>query len=96
MELVWPSDEVVFQQLEKDPSVKRRFEEASKEELQAGWEREGKVVGVVDGDVDKEREKREREVGEMLRKRRDGEAEAVDGGDVDRVLSRGFGDVKVS
>jgi hypothetical protein len=35
--------EDVFQALEKDPSVKRRFEEAASEELQAGWDRESKL-----------------------------------------------------
>ena len=41
----FPTDEDRFQVLEKDPSVKRRLEEAACEELQAGWGREGKGKG---------------------------------------------------
>jgi phospholipid-translocating ATPase len=79
-------DEDVFRQLEKDPDVKRRFEEAACEELQAGW---GKGVKV---------DEREGEIKDLLSRR----VQAVDvtegkteQADVDRILSRGFGDVKV-
>jgi phospholipid-translocating ATPase len=87
------TDEDVFQALEKDPSVKRRFEEAASGELQMGWDR---VKGVGEDGKEKEQERREKEVGDLLRNRGDGEVkEEGDGGDVDRVLSRGFGVVRV-
>ncbi|KAF2736021.1 phospholipid-translocating P-type ATPase [Polyplosphaeria fusca] len=76
----WTTDEDTFQQLEKDALVKRRFEEASAGELQAGWDRgsnkerdqEERVRGVVEGLRRREEERREREVGEMLRNRDEG------------------------
>lgn len=89
------TDVDIFQALERDASVKRRFEEGSAGELQMGWDRGrdgGKTVEVV--------REREREVTDLLRKRGDGgergdgEGKVEDGGDVDRVLSRGFGDVR--
>jgi phospholipid-translocating ATPase len=95
------TDEDVFQALEKDPEVKRRFEEASANELQMGWDRKKKdeeemVRGVVEKVVEREQERREREVGEMLKRRVDGEERGEeDGGDVNKVLSKGFGDVRV-
>lgn len=94
------SDEDVFQALEKDPDVKRRFEEAAAGELQQGWE------GRVEKGKEAEREAarrvvqgwREREIEGILRKRGVGEEERDrgegDGGDVNKVLSRGFGDVR--
>ncbi|KAH8722454.1 hypothetical protein GQ44DRAFT_622463 [Phaeosphaeriaceae sp. PMI808] len=95
------TDEDIFQALEKDPLVKRRFEEAAATELQAGWDRatnkekdeEMKVREAVEKVKERERERREREVGDMLRERVEGRTEH-DGGDIDRVLSRGFGNVK--
>jgi phospholipid-translocating ATPase len=99
------TDEDIFQALEKDPDVKRRFEEAAAGELQQGWDRktnrekeqEGEIRKVVEKVSEREQERREREVGEMLRKRGHGEREegVGHGGDVNKVLSRGFGDVKV-
>lgn len=105
------TDEDVFQALEKDPAVKRRFEEASAAELQAGWDRrtnrekdeQMKVKEVVQRVQAKEEERREKEVKEILRKRvgtgeferNEGRAREEDGGDVDRVLSRGYGDVRM-
>jgi phospholipid-translocating ATPase len=73
----WPSDEDVFQALEKDPSVKRRFEEAASGELQQGWDRktnkekdqEEKLKRVMSELQRKEEERREGEVKEMLRNR---------------------------
>lgn len=73
------SDEDVFQALEKDPLVKRRFEEAASSELQAGWDRktnkerdeELRVRKVVDELERKEEERREGEVKELLRNRVD-------------------------
>ncbi|KAF2112977.1 hypothetical protein BDV96DRAFT_524270 [Lophiotrema nucula] len=77
------TDEDVFQSLEKDPLVKRRFEEAAADELQQGWDRktnknrdqEMRVRKVVDDIQKKEEERREGEVREILRNR------ASDGGD---------------
>lgn len=71
------SDEDVFQALEKDPVVKRRFEEAASAELQQGWDRktnkerdqEERVRQVVDELERKEEERREGEVKELLRQR---------------------------
>jgi phospholipid-translocating ATPase len=73
----WPSDEDVFQALEKDAGVKRRFEEAASVELQQGWDRktnkekdqEEKLKRVVSELQKKEEERREGEVKEMLRNR---------------------------
>jgi phospholipid-translocating ATPase len=75
----WPTDEDHFQTLEKDPAVKRRFEEAAAEELQQGWDRrtnkardeEQKVREAVDSIQKKEEEKREAEVKELLKGRVD-------------------------
>ena len=96
--VLWRTDVDVFQALEKDPAVKRRLEEAASGELQMGWDREKKGDVVLDGTgqgVEEDKERREREVGEMLRSRA-GEREGgdVDGGEINRMLSRGFGDVK--
>jgi phospholipid-translocating ATPase len=96
------TDEDVFQALEKDPAVKRRFEEASANELQQGWDRktnkekdeEERVRETVEKVLERDQERREREVKDLLRKRGDGEVREDDGGDVDRVLSRGFGNVR--
>ncbi|KAF2279979.1 phospholipid-translocating P-type ATPase [Westerdykella ornata] len=73
----FPTDEDVFQQLEKDPSVKRRFEEAAAAELQAGWDRETNKEKGREEDVRKvveelerrEEERREGEVKELIRAR---------------------------
>ncbi|KAI8931866.1 hypothetical protein NX059_010771 [Plenodomus lindquistii] len=92
----WGSDEDFFRMAERDEGCRRRFEEASKGEM-VGREGDGGVVGEGKGG---EEERREREVGDLLRRRGDGgvdgEAEGgeEDGGAVDRMLSRGFGDVK--
>jgi len=107
----WTSDTHVFQALEKDPGVKRRFEEASAGELQMGWDRKGGVDGVsgvggvgsgvgVEGGMESEKEKEERrregEIKDLIRNRVEvvGADGVHDGGDVNRILSRGFGDVK--
>lgn len=73
----FPSPEDHFQTLEKDPDVKRRFEEAAADELQQGWDRktnrvrdeEEKVREVVEGLKRREDERRENEVKELLRSR---------------------------
>jgi len=101
------SDVDVFQALEKDPDVKRRFEEAASGELQAGWDRrtnkakddEEKIKEVVEKVKERDQERREREVGDILRKRGDGEervGDGGDGGDINKVLSRGYGDVRAT
>jgi phospholipid-translocating ATPase len=71
------TDEDMFQALEKDPLVKRRFEEAAADELQQGWDRktnkereqQENVRAVVDELERKEEERREGEVKELLRNR---------------------------
>ncbi|KAF2627442.1 phospholipid-translocating P-type ATPase [Macroventuria anomochaeta] len=74
----WPTDEDHFQVLEKDPDVKRRFEEAAAEELQLGWDRktnkhrdeEEKAKEVVEAiKAKEEEERRENEVKELLKNR---------------------------
>lgn len=63
--------------MEKDPDVKRRFEEAAADELQQGWDRktnksrdeEEKVREVVEGIKKREEERRENEVKQLLKGR---------------------------
>lgn len=100
------TDEDVFQALEKDPAVKRRFEEAAAEELQAGWDRktnrerdeEERVRRVVSELKEKEERRREEAVRELLRGREGRRMSAIGaemgGEDVDRILSRGYGRVR--
>ena len=102
----WTSDTHVFQALERDPGVKRRFEEASSGELQMGWDRKGsrgskyggvvRVGGQEENEKEKEERRREGEIKELIRNRVEvvGQEGVQDGGDVNRILSRGFGDVK--
>ncbi|KAJ4359400.1 drs2 neo1 protein [Ascochyta clinopodiicola] len=107
----FPTDEDHFQVLEQDPAVKRRFEEAAAAELQQGWDRktnkhrdeEEKVREVVEEMQQKEAERREQEVKELLKSRVEvletdssperGEA-AGTSGDVDKTLSKGYGRVR--
>lgn len=73
--------------------------------MQLGWDRktnrekaeQEKVREVVEKAVEREQERREREVDEMLRRRGDGEdgVDVQDGGDINKVLSKGFGHVRV-
>lgn len=107
------TEEDVFQALEKNPAVKRRFEEAAAEELQQGWDRktnkerdgEERVRKVVKELERKEEERREEVVRELLRNRVDGvewdadvqrraSALGLEGEEVDRILSRGYGRVR--
>lgn len=63
----WPTDTDVFQELEKDLDVRKRFEEASALELQQGWMR-----GEQESGAERERmeqEKREEGVREILENR---------------------------
>ncbi|KAF2871538.1 hypothetical protein BDV95DRAFT_572242 [Massariosphaeria phaeospora] len=72
------TDTDVFQTLEKDPAIKRRFEESAADELQQGWDRktnkerdqQERIRQVVDELHRKEEERREGEVKELLRNRR--------------------------
>ncbi|KAF2259271.1 phospholipid-translocating P-type ATPase [Lojkania enalia] len=97
------TDEDIFQALEKDPVIKRRFEEAASAELQAGWtkdkerEKEERVRRVVEQLERKEEERREGEVKELLRNRVvevEGSPERVGDEDPDAALVRGFGRVR--
>ena len=67
-----PTDVEVFQVLEKDPDVRRRFEESSVGWLHQGWEVPSvQAEQAFGGDAAKtEQEKREKEVGELLAKPR--------------------------
>lgn len=68
----FPTDVDVFQQLEKDPAIKRRFEEAAALELQQGWDRDSsKVKSSLEIARDEEELlAREREVNEYLNRPR--------------------------
>ncbi|KAF2190114.1 phospholipid-translocating P-type ATPase [Zopfia rhizophila CBS 207.26] len=74
---VFELDTDIFQALEKDPQVKRRFEEAASSELQQGWDRKSnkdrdqkeRVREVVEKLERNEEERREGEVKELLRNR---------------------------
>ncbi|KAH6876262.1 hypothetical protein BKA58DRAFT_138213 [Alternaria rosae] len=109
----WTSDTHVFQALERDPDVKRRFEEASAGELQQGWDRKGsqsrgegmglgggeiRVGGQEESEKEREERRREGEIKDLIRNRVEvvGAEGMQDGGDVNRILSRGFGDVKTT
>ncbi|KAF2434018.1 phospholipid-translocating P-type ATPase [Tothia fuscella] len=85
----WTTDTDVFQELERDVEVRKRFEEASAMELQMGWSREGKKSST---ELDRQRsreEQREREEGvrEILENRPEG-WEAEQGGSKRISLSR--------
>ncbi|KAF2666886.1 phospholipid-translocating P-type ATPase [Microthyrium microscopicum] len=67
LRVAWfPSDVHVFQELEKDPEIKKRFEEAAAMDLQQGWDRGKKKSS---GEI-----KREREVADLISSRADGVA----------------------
>jgi phospholipid-translocating ATPase len=63
-----PTDVEVFQVLEKDPDVRRRFEESSVGWLHQGWNQPapGAEQAFGGGGPKTEQEKREKEVGELL------------------------------
>ena len=70
-----PTDVDVFQALEKDLEIKKRFEEASADELRMGWDRGTKrssleILREQEAEAERERE-RERQVEEILANRRD-------------------------
>lgn len=88
---VWPTDVHAFQQLEKDPEVRGRFEEAAASEMQAGWDREK-----GDGEEKGEKTETERElhVRELLEQRKRGlerKPGDVDVDDVDTERAAGKG-----
>lgn len=96
------SDEDVFMALEKDPLVKRRFEEAAAEELQQGWDRktnkerdeQERLRAVVQGLEREEERRREGEVREMLRLRGEGDSDAesrIRSNNASGVVVSGFG-----
>lgn len=68
----FPTDVDIFQRLEKDPAIKRRFEEAAASELQQGWDRESsKIKSSLEIARDEEEQlAREREVNEYLNRPR--------------------------
>lgn len=69
----FPTDVDVFQRLEKDPAIKRRFEEAAASELQQGWDRNSSNIR-SSLDIAREEEEqlaREREVHQYLNRPRD-------------------------
>jgi phospholipid-translocating ATPase len=94
----FPTDVEIFQQLEKDPIVRRRFEEASVSELQGGWHHDGTKSSKLDLRYDAhEDEKRSNGVSVVeLEEQR----EMVDDGhirgsnDIQEVLARRFGSIR--
>jgi phospholipid-translocating ATPase len=77
------ADTHIFQALEKDPGVKRRFEEAAADELQQGWNRGGKRSSAEWAREEEEMRRKEEEearrsleIKEMLRRRGEGWDEA--------------------
>ncbi|GAM82430.1 hypothetical protein ANO11243_004100 [Dothideomycetidae sp. 11243] len=64
-----PTDAEIFQQLERDLAVRRRFEEAAALELQAGWHRGSKKSSVELVRERDEEDRRAREVEELIRNR---------------------------
>ncbi|KAF2157137.1 phospholipid-translocating P-type ATPase [Myriangium duriaei CBS 260.36] len=65
----FPTDAETFQELERDLSVRRRFEEAAALELQAGWHRGNKKSSVELVREREEEDRRAREVEELIRNR---------------------------
>lgn len=66
----FPNDVIVFQALEKDPEVRKRFEEASADLLQQGWDRTAKQSTTETEEATSEQREREAQVQELLDKRR--------------------------
>jgi phospholipid-translocating ATPase len=67
--ILFPNDVDVFQELEKDPAIKRRFEEAAASELQQGWDRGNKKSSFELGREQAEQTAREKEVHDYLLRR---------------------------
>lgn len=100
----WTSDVDVFQELEKDPMIKRRLEEAASMELQQGWDRDnGKTSSFEIMREEEEQRVREGEVQDLLMNRPD---KLEDGRrpsalrsprhslEIQEMLTRGFGSIK--
>ncbi|QGA19183.1 hypothetical protein EYB26_006871 [Talaromyces marneffei] len=68
----FPTDVDIFQHLEKDPAIKRRFEEAAALELQQGWDRDSSKIqsSLEIAREEEEQLAREREVNEYLNRPR--------------------------
>jgi phospholipid-translocating ATPase len=97
----FPTDVDVFQELERDLEVRKRFEEASALELQQGWDR-GKKKGSLEIERERvEQERREGDVRVLLENRpdgvEDGRRKSAVGDrrstDVDSAIKRRFGSV---
>ncbi|KAH8704128.1 putative phospholipid-transporting ATPase [Talaromyces proteolyticus] len=69
--ILFPNDVDIFQELEKDPAIKRRFEEAAASELQQGWDRGKKQSSFELEREEAEESAREKEVHDYLNRRRD-------------------------
>ncbi|OKL59152.1 hypothetical protein UA08_05959 [Talaromyces atroroseus] len=67
----FPTDVDIFQQLEKDPAIKRRFEEAAASELQQGWDHGKKKSSLEIARDEAEQAAREKEVHDYLNRRRE-------------------------
>lgn len=70
-QFLFPTDVDAFQHLEKDPAIKRRFEEAAASELQQGWDhgKEKSSLEIVHDEA--EQAAREQEVHDYLNRPRD-------------------------
>jgi phospholipid-translocating ATPase len=64
--VLWPTDVDIFQEYEQDREIRKRFEEASAEELQAGWDRGTKKSSVEFAREEALEAEREAEVQEIL------------------------------
>jgi phospholipid-translocating ATPase len=99
----FPTDVDIFQELERDLEVRKRFEEASAMELQQGWDR-GKNKGSLEVERERvEQEQREGAVRELLENRPGEVRRSIAVGEVsrqnsevDEVLKRRFGNVRRS
>lgn len=67
----FPTETEIFQTLERDLSVKKRFEEAAAVELQLGWQRGNKRSSAEIAREEEEEEKRSREIEELIQNRPD-------------------------
>lgn len=94
----FPSDADAFQALERDLSVRKRFEEASAGELREGWEQRGAKKKTSSellreeqerARSQEEQERREEEVREILRTRPDGNVSAAARKESERMSMQG-------
>jgi phospholipid-translocating ATPase len=73
----WPSDVDVFQGLEQDRDVRKRFEEAAADLLQQGWDRGTKKSSMELAREAVEQAQREAQVEELLKKPRETRVEQI-------------------